>query len=247
MPIRVTVWGENQHEQKQPEVRALYPDGMHGAIAAGISENLGDQVTVRTAVLDDDEHGLTDEVLAETDVLTWWGHMAHDRVDDKIVERVHARVLEGMGILVLHSGHFSKIFFKLMGTRPSLHWRNDAERELVWTVKPGHPITNGVPNPVVIPQQEMYGEPFGIPDPDELVFVSSFEGGEIFRSGCCYTRGAGRVFYFSPGDQEYPVYQQAEIRKIISNGVLWAAPTPGPVGPLSGPEMHKPEKGWFLK
>lgn len=247
VPIRVTVWGENQHEQKQPEVRALYPDGMHGAIGAGISENLGAAAVVRTAVLDDAEHGLTDEVLADTDVLTWWGHMAHAKVDDAVVAKVHQRVLEGMGILVLHSGHFSKIFFKLMGTTPSLYWRNDAERELVWTVKPGHPIAEGVPNPIVIPKQEMYGEPFGIPDPDELVFISSFEGGEVFRSGCCYTRGSGRVFYFSPGDQEYPVYQQAEIRKVIANGVLWAAPKDEVVPPLVGTQMHRSEQNWFAK
>lgn len=246
MPIRVTVWGEYRHEHRDESVRKIYPDGMHAAVAAGIEENLGDAVTVRTATLDEPEHGLTEEVLAETDVLTWWGHMSHGDVEDKIVDRVHQRVIEGMGFIPLHSAHMSKPFLKLMGTSGVLRWRNDSERELVWTVRPSHPIAAGVPNPIVIPDQEMYGEPFDIPQPDELVFISSFEGGEVFRGGCCYTRGAGRVFYFSPGDQEYPVYHHPDIRRVIANAVLWAAQADGTRGPLKRDEMHRPEQGWFL-
>lgn len=246
--LRVTVWGENRHEQIQEDVRKRYPDGMHGAIAAGLTEKLGDRVQVRTATLDEPEHGLPDKVLAETDVLTWWGHMSHGDVDDEIVERVAARVYEGMGLVMLHSGHFSKLFRKLMGTTCSLRWRNDGEREVVWTVNPGHPIAAGIPNPFVIPRQEMYGEPFDIPQPDELVFISSFEGGEVFRSGCCYTRGSGRIFYFSPGDQEYPVYFQSEVRQVIANGVRWVARAEGSTttGPIKPREMHVPQPGWYL-
>jgi trehalose utilization protein len=221
-PLRVTVWGENVHERTEDAVRAIYPDGMHGAIAGGIAELLGDRVQVRTATLEQPEHGLTAELLEQTDVLTWWGHAAHDEVDDAVVERVHAAVLGGTGLLALHSAHYAKVFKRLLGTSCDLQWRNEGERELVWTVDPAHPIAAGVPQPIVIDAQEMYGEPFGIPAPDELVFVSSFAGGEVFRGGCCFKRGAGRIFYFSPGDQDYPVYHHPDIRRVLANAVLWA-------------------------
>ncbi len=229
-PIRVTVWGENFHERNEPEREAMaerYPKGMHGAIAAGLTEVLGGNVQVRIATQDQPEHGLTAEILDQTDVLTWWGHEIHDDVTDEVVERVYDRVLGGMGLLVLHAGHFSKIFKKLMGTTCSLAWRNAADTELVWTVSPTHAIAAGVPQPIVIPEQEMYGEFFDIPQPDELVFVSSFNGGEVFRSGCCWRRGKGRIFYFSPGDQDYPVYNHPDVRRVLANGVQWAAPAVG--------------------
>ncbi|HEX4813662.1 MAG TPA: ThuA domain-containing protein, partial [Nonomuraea sp.] len=225
--IDVTVWSENYHETREEEVRRHYPDGIHGAVAAGLEELLADRVRVRTAVLDDPEHGLTDEVLAATDVLTWWGHMAHEEVDDKVVDRVRRRVLGGMGLLVLHSAHYSKVFRALMGTTCTLSWRDAGERELVWTVSPGHPIARDVPRPLVIERQETYGEPFDVPAPDELVFLSNFSGGEVFRSGCCYRRGRGRIFYFSPGDQRYPVYYHPGVRRVLANAVLWAAPADG--------------------
>lgn len=228
--LKITVFGENHHELSERDgakLAAYYPNGMHGAIAEGLEEHFGADAVVRQVTQQMPEHGLTDEVLADTDVLLWWGHMAHDSVDDAVVEKVHQRVLAGMGILVLHSGHFSKIFKKLLGTTCSLQWRNDAETELVWTVNPGHPIAAGVPHPIRIPEQEMYGEFFDIPEPDELVFVSSFAGGEVFRSGCTWRRGKGKLFYFSPGDQDYPVYNQAEIRQVLANGVRWAAPEAG--------------------
>jgi len=229
-PIRVTIWGENFHEQSDRDRDGMaqrYPAGMHGAIAAGLSELLADGVTVRTATQDQPEHGLTDDVLAETDVLTWWGHAKHAEVDDAVVDKVHQRVLGGMGLLALHSAHFSKIFTRLMGTTCSLAWRNSADTELVWNVDPAHPIAAGVPHPIVIDQQEMYGEFFDIPAPDELVFLSTFSGGEVFRSGCCWRRGKGRVFYFSPGDQEYPVYHHPDIKRVLANAVQWARPDPG--------------------
>ncbi|MET4621962.1 trehalose utilization protein [Arthrobacter sp. 2762] len=221
-PIRVTVWSENRHEKRDELVARLYPEGMHGAVKAGIEENLGSGVEVRTATLDEPEHGLSEEVLANTDVLTWWGHMSHADVDDEIVERVHRHVLAGMGLIVLHSGHWSKIFTKLMGTTCTLRWRSEHDRELVWTVDPTHPIAKGVPHPIVIPEQEMYGEFFDIPTPDELVFISSFSGGEVFRSGCTFRRGHGKIFFFSPGDQDYPVYHHKDIRRVIANAVEWA-------------------------
>jgi trehalose utilization protein len=223
--VRVTVWGENVHERRDASVRAIYPDGMHATIAAALADGLGERAVVRTATLQEPEHGLREDVLADTDVLTWWGHAAHDAVDDAVVARVQAHVLGGMGLLALHSAHYSKIFKALMGTGCHLQWRNEGERELVWTVAPGHPIAAGVPQPIVIDAQEMYGEPFEIPPPDELVFISSFAGGEVFRGGCCFARGRGRIFYFSPGDQEYPVYHHLDVQRVLANAVLWAAPT----------------------
>jgi trehalose utilization protein len=242
--MRITVWNENIHETRGDEVvRSIYPDGIHTAIATGLSTHFaGDGDVIRTATLQEPEHGLTDEVLDQTDVLLWWGHVAHADVADEVVDRVHRRVLAGMGLLVLHSGHYSKIFQRITGTTNSLLWRNEGERELVWTIERTHPIAAGIPNPLVIPRQEMYGEPFDIPTPDELVFVSSFAGGEIFRSGATYTRGLGRVFYFSPGDQEFPVYHQPEILQVLANGIRWAAPTL----PLEDQVAKNAPKDWFL-
>ena len=241
-PLRVTVWNEGVHEQVDSAVAERYPDGIHGAIAEGLRELLPVDTVIRTATLDsDEEHGLSPEVLSQTDVLLWWGHVAHDRVNDAVVQRVHDRVLAGMGLLVLHSAHFSKIFIKLMGTSCSLSWRNEAERELVWTVKPSHPIARGVEHPLVIDHQEMYGELFDIPDPDDLIFISSFAGGEVFRSGVTFTRGRGRIFYFSPGDEGYPVYLHPQVRRVLANGVEWAAPDSITVAPA----VSNPSAGWF--
>jgi trehalose utilization protein len=242
-PLHVTVWGENVHEQLEDEVRARYPQGMHAAIADGIAAFLGDSARTATATLQEPEHGLSQAVLDDTDVLTWWGHAAHDEVDDAVAERVHAAVLGGMGLVVLHSAHYAKVFRGLLGTSCSLRWRNDGERELVWTVDPAHPIAAGIPHPIVLEAQEMYGEHFDIPPPDELVFVSSFAGGEVFRSGCCFRRGAGRIFYFSPGDQDYPVYHHPDVRRVIANAVRWAAPAPWIERAVPG--SPQAPRGWF--
>ncbi|WP_219416758.1 ThuA domain-containing protein [Pseudonocardia nigra] len=224
-PLRILVWNEGQHERLEEDVRARYPTGIHGAIADGLRQHLGGIAEVRTATLDEPQHGLTEEALDSTDVLCWWGHIAHNKVDDTVVERVRRHVLAGMGLVVLHSGHLSKIFVALMGTSCTLQWRAGPDRELVWTIDPAHPIAVGVPHPLVLDQQEMYGEHFDIPAPDELVFISSFSCGEVFRSGCTFRRGRGRIFYFSPGDQKYPVYHEANIRRVLANGVRWAAAT----------------------
>jgi trehalose utilization protein len=244
-PIRVTVWGENLHERQHEAVKAIYPNGMHTVIAEGIREHLGDGAVVRTATLDQPSHGLTDDVLAETDVMTWWGHMGHQLVDDEIVKKVHDRVLAGMGLVVLHSGHWSKLFVKLMGTSCTLRWREAGDKETVWTIRPGHPITRGVPPAFVIPEQEMYGEPFDVPQPDELIFISSFTGGEVFRSGCCYARGQGRIFYFSPGHETHPVYFQPEVRRVIANAVEWVYQEPQPRQTLT--TCVQSPTGWYEK
>ncbi|HYH92159.1 MAG TPA: ThuA domain-containing protein [Candidatus Saccharimonadales bacterium] len=227
-PIRVTVWNEHRQERSDPPVTAVYPDGIHAAIAAGLRAH--PDLTVGTATLDEPEHGLTDAVLAETDVLTWWGHVAHGEVSDEVVERVHARVLGGMGLIVLHSGHFSRIFKRLMGTSCDLVWRESGERERLWVVDPGHPIAAGLDASFVLEEEEMYGEPFDVPAPDGLVLVSWFQGGEIFRSGACYQRGSGRIFYFRPGHETHPTYHDATVRHVIANAVRWAAPSM-PAGP----------------
>jgi trehalose utilization protein len=220
---RIVVWNEFRHEKEHEAVKKVYPAGMHTVIASGLKK-LG-EVEVKTAALDEPEHGLTENVLKNTDVLIWWGHCAHGEVKDEIVKRVQKRVLEGMGLIVLHSGHFSKIFKVLMGTNCSLKWREAAEKERLWNLEPSHPITKGIGEYIELPNTEMYGERFDIPTPDELIFVSWFEGGEVFRSGCCWKRGHGKIFYFRPGHETYPIFYNEQIIRVIWNACLWAKPS----------------------
>jgi trehalose utilization protein len=220
--IKVTVWNEYLHEVEVPEIGEIYPEGIHNCIGNFLKEAGMD---VKTATLRMPEHGLTEEVLNDTDVLIWWGHMAHNQVEDEIVDRVYKRVMDGMGLIVLHSGHASKIFSKVCGTDTGLlRWREDGDKEILWVVDPSHPIVDGLDEKIIIPSEETYGEHFCIPKPDDLVFISWFEGGEVFRSGCCYYRGKGKVFYFRPGHETFPIYYQPEIQKVITNAVKWAAP-----------------------
>jgi len=219
--IKVTVWNEYRHEKKDEEVIAVYPDGIHKCIADFLEKE--GSFSVKTATLDEPEHGLTDEVLDSTDVLIWWGHMNHGDVSDEIVEKVHNRVLRGMGFIALHSAHFAKPFIKLMGSTCSLNWR-EGDFERLWVVSPAHPIAEGIDEYVELENEEMYGERFDIPTPDELVFISWFKGGEVFRSGCCWNRGLGKVFYFRPGHETNPSYHIPQIQRIITNAVKWAAP-----------------------
>lgn len=240
--LRVLVWNEGRHEQLHDAVRAIYPLGMHGALAEHLNRQPG--LAARMATLDEPEHGLTEAALAATDVLVWWGHIAHREVRDDVVDRMQRRVLDGMGLVVLHSGHFSKIFQRLMGTTGNLRHREAFETERIWIVNPGHPIAAGL-GPFIELREEMYGEYFDIPEPDELVMVSWFEGGEVFRSGCCWRRGKGKVFYFRPGHETYPTYHHPDILRVIANGVRWAAFAGGavenrcfkadPLSPLSLP------------
>ena len=227
MTIRVTVWNENVHERTEPEIADIYPDGIHGAIGASLRALLGDDITVHLATLEQPENGLPEDVLEATDVLVWWSHIAQDDVDDDVVARVHERVLRGMGFIALHSATKSKILRRLLGTSCCVRWRHGHDRELVWTIKPDHPIAKGLPEVFAVEQQEMFGEFFDVPDPDELVFLSTFSGGEVLRSGLCYRRGYGRVFFFSPGDQSYPVYHNPHIQRVLANSVRWAAPLDG--------------------
>jgi trehalose utilization protein len=218
--VRVTIWNEYVQERTEPSVAKVYPDGIHTALHRGL-EPYGFQI--RTATLDQPEHGLTQETLKNTDVLIWWGHKHHDKVSDDIVERVHGNVLRGMGLIVLHSAHFSKIFKKLMGTSCAIKVRTDNRKEILWAVNPAHPITEGVGQHFEIEQEEMYGEFFGIPEPDQLVFVSWFEGGEVFRSGCAFIRELGKIFYFRPGHETNPTYYNKDVLKVIANAIKWTA------------------------
>jgi trehalose utilization protein len=240
MPIRVTVWHEYRHEKKNPAVAEIYPNGMHEAIASHLRTSK--DLLVRTATLDEPEHGLSEKVLAETDVITWWGHMAHKDVNDQVVERVFNRVMNGMGIVVLHSAHFSKIFRRLMGTTCNLKWREEEnEREILWVTRPGHPIVAGIDDHFIIPREEMYGEFFDIPEPDCAFLISSFGGGEVFRSGCTWRRGAGKIVYFRPGHETFPTYHDKNVLKVIENAVRWAAPAPV----VNPPSFGNRKLGWM--
>jgi len=218
--IRTVVWGENVHEQTNTTVAGLYPEGMHGCIAAAL--NAVPEIEATTATLQEPEHGLSEARLADTDVLTWWGHAAHADVEDKIVDRVAEHVWSGMGLICLHSAHFSKIFKRLMGTPCNLTWREAGERERLWVTSRNHPIVAGLPDHFELEHEEMYGEPFGIPEPMETVMIGWFQGGEVFRSGVTYKKGAGNVFYFQPGHETYPTYHDANIQSVLRNSVKWA-------------------------
>ncbi|HEX7002997.1 MAG TPA: ThuA domain-containing protein [Trueperaceae bacterium] len=218
--LRVTIWNEFLHERENDVVRSLYPQGMHEVLAEAVRERTG--ATVRTATLDEPSHGLPREVLEATDVLVWWGHKAHARVSDELVERVHSEVLAGMGLVVLHSGHFSKVFKRVLGTHCSLKWREADEKERLWSLEPSHPILEGVPERFELEQEEMYGERFDVPPPDELLMISWFQGGEVFRSLCTWRCGHGRVVYFRPGHETYPTYHNPFVQRIIANACSWA-------------------------
>ena len=217
--MKITVWNEFAHEKSDPAVKAIYPDGIHAVIASFLKDA---GYEVRTATLDDPECGLTEEVLNDTDVLFWWGHMRHGDVPDEVVNRVYKHVIGGMGMVVLHSGHASKIFGKLMGT-PSgeLKWRESGDKEILWVIEQGHPITRGIGEKIILEHEETYGEHFLVPQPDELVFISWFTGGEVFRSGCVYKRGRGKIFYFRPGHESVPTYHNPEVQKVLVNAAAY--------------------------
>lgn len=232
--IKVLVWNEFRHEKTAGEVRKVYPTGIHNAIADFL--RCGD-IEVKTATLDTAECGLTQEVLDNTDVLLWWGHTAHHEVPDEIAARVRDAVLSGMGAIFLHSAHHSKPFRMLMGTSCNLGWREDGDMERAWVCCPSHPIVQGIDRYIQLENEETYAEPFDIPEPDRLILIGTYAGGEVFRSGCCYQRGNGKVFYFQPGHESFPTYHNADVQTVIRNAVRWACPTYR--APLSCPNIKK--------
>ena len=219
--IRVKIFNEFIHEKKEETVRSIYPDGIHNTIADFLRS---DDVIVTTVTLDSIKEGLSQEELDNTDVLLWWGHVAHNLVPDEIAERVKNSVLKGMGFIPLHSGHHSKPFKLLMGTTCNVNWREDGDFCRLWVCDPSHPICSGIDRYIEIEHEETYTEPFGIPEPDQLLFISWYEEGETFRSGCCYKRGYGKIFYFQPGHESYPTYYNKDVQTVIKNAVKWAAP-----------------------
>ena len=236
--IQVTVWNEFIHERipgpPGDHIRKIYPDGIHRHLAAA----LADPGCILTPVsLDQPSQGLPDALLNQTDVLFWWGHCAHEEVADELVERIACRVQQGMGLIVLHSGHRSKIFRRLLGTECRLRWREAGEKERLWVAAPGHPIVRGVPESFTLPHTEMYGEPFDIPDDGKPVFFSWYEGGNVFRSGVTFQRGAGKIFYFSPGHETYPIYHDENVLTVLRNALFWAAPAEM----LPARTTHQPE------
>ena len=237
--IKVTVWNEFVHEKSSEKVKAIYPEGIHKTISDFLGKE--DDIEVRTATLDDEECGLTEEVLHDTDVLIWWGHVAHSKVPDEIVKRVQNEVLKGMGAIFLHSAHHSKLFKALMGTTANLTWREDGDRERLWVSKPSHPIVRGIDRYFELDSEETYGEPFDVPEPDELVLIGWYSGGEVFRSGCCYRRGNGKIFYFQPGHETVPTYYNESVQLVIKNAVRWAKPDYR-VSELVCPHVQKIEK-----
>lgn len=221
--IKVTIWNEGRHEKTNAVAKETYPIGIHNTIKENL-EKFGDAFEIRTVLLDDPDQGLTDELLRDTDVLLWWGHMAHEEVKDELVDKIVDRVYnEGMGFIALHSAHMSKPFRRIVGTSGQLSWGR-AMRELVWNIMPQHPIAEGIPEFFELESEEMYGEPFRIPQPDELVFSSWFESGNIFRSGVCYYRGISKIFYFQPGHETCPNFNNENVMRIIRNAILWAKP-----------------------
>ncbi len=220
--MRVTVFNEYLHEVEAESVRSVYPDGIHAALASAVREHVPG-AEVRAATLREPDHGLSQDVVDSTDVLLWWGHKAHAEVSDEVAERVQRAVLAGMGLVVLHSGHYSKPFVRLMGTHGSLKWREADEKERLWNLQPGHPVLEGVPEHFELEREEMYGERFDVPDPDELLMISWFQGGEVFRSLMTWRRGHGRVVYFRPGHETYPTYHHPLVRRIVANAAAYAA------------------------
>lgn len=221
--INVLIYNEFVHERESgSKAASVYPDGIHGAIAGFLNKQ--EDIHAETVTLDNIDTAITSETLKNTDVMFWWGHMAHDDVPDEKARLVAEAVHNGMGIVFLHSGHKSKPFLRLMGTTGALSWRESDDRERIWVATPAHPVAAGLDRYFELPAEETYSEPFDIPAPDETVFIGWFSGGEVFRSGCSWRRGNGKIFYFQPGHESYPTYFDPNVRKILLNAVHWAKP-----------------------
>ena len=232
---RIAIFNEFLHEKTDERVQAVYPDGIHQALAGFLK---GDDVEITCYTLDNVEE-ITEEALANTDVMLWWGHMGHQRVPDEVAVRVRDAVLMGMGMVFLHSAHHSKPFRLLMGTSCNLTWREDGDSERIWTIQPAHPIAKGIGRYFVLPHVETYGEPFTIPNPDDVIFIGNYEGGEVFRSGVTFHRENGRIFYFQPGHETFPIFYDPNVQTIIRNAVEWVKPTYR-VPALVCPHVKKP-------
>ena len=219
--IRVTIYNEYIHEREYEDIHRIYPDGIHGCIKAFLEKEA--DMTVNIATFDMEEHGLTEEVLKNTDVLIWWSHARQEEISDRVVERVCRHIRCGMGFIGLHSAHYSKVMRQILGTSMTLSWKHDVHEKL-WCIDPTHPIAEGVPACIDIPCEEMYAEPFGIPKPDDVIFAGWFDKGYVFRSGVTFTRENGKLFYLQCGHESHPVYHMPEIQRIIINAVRYVRP-----------------------
>lgn len=233
--IRVSIYNEFVHEKNDAAVRAIYPEGIHEVLASFLRS---DEISVRCFTLDNVAE-ITTKVLDETDVMIWWGHMAHDKVPDEVALCVKDAVLRGMGMIFLHSAHHSKPFRLLMGTSCNLTWREDGDMERIWNIQPAHPIAQGIDRYFELPHEETYGEPFAIPNPDDVIFIGWYDGGEVFRSGVTFHRENGRIFYFQPGHETNPTFKDKNVQTIIKNAVHWVKPTYR-VPQLVCPHVKKP-------
>ncbi|MDR0426377.1 MAG: ThuA domain-containing protein [Clostridiales bacterium] len=213
--MKIALFVEMAPGMRAGECREAYPEGMQNCLKAML-EAAGHRVTL----VEQDENGdgaAMAAAVGDADVAYWWGHGLHQKVSDAAADAVVRAVWRGMGLVCLHSSHLSKPFLRLIGTDGTLCWREAGENERLWVVDPAHPIAAGLPPTVEIEREEMYGEPFGIPQPDELVFLGWYKGGEVFRSGCVFRRGRGKVFYFQPGHETYPNYKLPDVRRILLN------------------------------
>ena len=222
--IRVLIWNEYVHELKDEHVAKVYPEGIHKCLGEFLGKD--EELEISYAWLEKDENcGITPEILENTDVIIWWGHMAHKRVPDHVATMVQEAVLSGMGAIFLHSGHHSKPFRALLGTPCDLTWRESSDSETLWVIEPSHPITRDIDRYFILPREETYGEPFVIPTPDKLLLIGAYSGGEVFRSGCLWDRGNGKIFYFQPGHETFPTFYDPNVQSIIRNAVHFVAPT----------------------
>jgi trehalose utilization protein len=239
MALTVTIFNEYVTQKEQPDAMEVYPDGIH-PVLVDVVERAGHDT--RVALFSDSEHGLTKDVVAETDVLVYWSHARNEEFEDRVVDRVQDAVLDGMGLVMLHSARRSKLFMRLMGTDCNVRGYRDAdETERVWVVDPAHPVVDGLESEFIeLPESQLVAEPFEIPTPIETPLISWIEGGEVFRSGCTFKRGRGKVFFFGPGHETQPVYHMNEVQTVLQNAVEWAKPIDGPTGPQLGPTESLP-------
>lgn len=227
--MNITVFNENIDElgldpkraDKTAALLEVHPNGIHNTLKDLFDEM--DDVNVRTATQDQEECGLSKEVLDNTDVLVFWAHRGHDDFPDEIAENIHQRVISGMGLILLHSAHHSKVLKRTLGTSGDLRWRDDTYCR-IFCVNPTHPISEGIPENFELGIEECYGECFDIPKPDDVVFLSWYDIGEVLRSGCTWTRGYGKIFYFQPGHESNLSYKHPYVRQILKNAVNWVKP-----------------------
>jgi trehalose utilization protein len=213
----ILVWSEGTAPKE------VFPNDINGAVAAGLAKLRG--YTVKTASITDPEQGVSQAALDETDVLIWWGHQRHGQVSDEAVQRIVARVKDGgMGIIFLHSAHFAKPLKAVLGSSGAWSaYVNDRSTHRITVADTKHPIARGVRD-FVIPKEERYEEPFIVPEPEAVVFDGYYESTKTnARQGLCWTIGKGRVFYFRPGHEEFPIFFMPEVRRILRNAALWCA------------------------